>query len=141
MALQVWLPLNGNLENKGLSKITITNNDATIDDNGKIGKCYLFDGVNNYIKILYDNFSNNFSISLWFYRINGTWIFNTRNSTYGGVGAYVDGNNKLVIDCMGAAKTSSRWTTSTIITNNIWYNLIIVRNQQKIQYYINGIFI
>ena len=40
MALQVWLPLNGNLENKGLSNITITptgGSDSYTD--GKIGKC------------------------------------------------------------------------------------------------------
>jgi len=44
MALQVWLPLNGTLENKGLSNVTVTNNGATVDNNGKIGKCYYFNG-------------------------------------------------------------------------------------------------
>ena len=38
MALRVWLPLNGNLENKGLSKI-IPSGTPTFLDNGKIGKC------------------------------------------------------------------------------------------------------
>jgi len=37
MALQVWLPLNGNLNNQGLSNVTVTNNGATVDNNGKIG--------------------------------------------------------------------------------------------------------
>ena len=50
MALQVWLPLNGNLNNQGLSNVTVTNNGATVDNNGKIGKCYYFDG-NDYIRI------------------------------------------------------------------------------------------
>ncbi len=40
MALKVWLPLNGSLENKGISNVTVTNNGATINNNGKIGKCY-----------------------------------------------------------------------------------------------------
>lgn len=40
MALRVWLPLNGTLENKGVSNVTVTNNNVTIDNNGKIGKCY-----------------------------------------------------------------------------------------------------
>ena len=50
MSLQVWLPLNGTLENKGLDTVTVTNNGATIDSNGKIGQCYYFNG-SSYIKI------------------------------------------------------------------------------------------
>lgn len=42
MSLQVWLPLNkeGEFQNQGLADITITNNRATYDANGKIGGCY-----------------------------------------------------------------------------------------------------
>lgn len=40
MALQVWLPLTGNLKNLGLDDITVTNNGATINTAGKIGSCY-----------------------------------------------------------------------------------------------------
>ena len=65
MALQIWLPLNGNLDNNGLSNITVTNYGATVDDNGKIGKCYSFDGTDDYASIPFNNFGNNFSISLW----------------------------------------------------------------------------
>ena len=36
MSLKVWLPLNGNLNNQGLSNIKIINNGATIDTSGKI---------------------------------------------------------------------------------------------------------
>lgn len=38
MALRVWLPLNGNLENQGLSTLVSTGT-PTFLDNGKIGKC------------------------------------------------------------------------------------------------------
>ena len=40
MALQVWLPLNKDLINQGLSNISINNTGTTIDNNGKIGKCF-----------------------------------------------------------------------------------------------------
>ena len=43
MSLQVWLPLNGNLNNQGLSDLVFTNTNTTniiINNNGKIGKCY-----------------------------------------------------------------------------------------------------
>ena len=40
MALQVWLPLNGNLKNKGLGKVTNNLTTGVVNDNGKFGKCY-----------------------------------------------------------------------------------------------------
>lgn len=44
MGLKIWLPLNGNLENIGCSSVTVTNNGATVNANGKIGSCYAFNG-------------------------------------------------------------------------------------------------
>ena len=73
MALQVWLPLNGNLNNQGIADVTVTNNGATINDNGKIGKCYSFDGNTSGITINSSSFlgnwggNNPFSIALWLY--------------------------------------------------------------------------
>lgn len=47
MALKVWLPLNGSLENKGISEPTIALvGSPTINNSGKIGKCYTFSGSN-----------------------------------------------------------------------------------------------
>ena len=69
MSLRVWLPLNGNLENQGLSNVTVTNNGATVDDNGKIGKCYKCSGDS---RISFPSFNwmtmkpqNNFSFFFW----------------------------------------------------------------------------
>jgi hypothetical protein len=31
--------------------MSITNNGATVNDNGKIGKCYLFDGSDDFISL------------------------------------------------------------------------------------------
>lgn len=42
MSLQVWLPLDGNLNNQGLCNVTVINNEATINNSGKIGQCYQF---------------------------------------------------------------------------------------------------
>ena len=67
MSLRLWLPLNEDLRNQGLDDVTVTNSGATIDNNGKIGKCYSFDGSNDYINITDFNMSNmsEFSISCW----------------------------------------------------------------------------
>ena len=51
MALQVWLPLNGNLDNNGVHNIRVSNSGATIVNAGKIGKTYSFDGVTNFIQL------------------------------------------------------------------------------------------
>ena len=51
MSLKIWLPLNGTLDNQGLDDVVVTNNGATIDNNGKIGKCYNFNGNDSGINI------------------------------------------------------------------------------------------
>lgn len=67
MSLRVWLPLNGTLDNQGLEDVVVTNNGATVDNSGKIGKCYSFDGSDDYIQLTNFNMSNmsEFSISCW----------------------------------------------------------------------------
>ena len=69
MSLQVWLPLNGNLNNQGLSDIKITNNGATIDNAGKIGKCYYFN-ASSYLNETSYNWStfntSEFSLCCWY---------------------------------------------------------------------------
>lgn len=70
MALQVWLPLNGDLTQQGLSNtIASINGTATVDNAGKIGKCYSFSGGSNCLKVNYGNNipANNLSISCWAY--------------------------------------------------------------------------
>ena len=65
MALQVWLPLDGDLRNQGISNVTVTNSGATVNDNGKIGKCY---GTSTSGKITASytlTTTSSFSISFW----------------------------------------------------------------------------
>ena len=48
MSLQVWLPLNGNINDQGLANRSWLNTGVsyiTINNSGKIGKCYNFKGV------------------------------------------------------------------------------------------------
>ena len=68
MSLKVWLPLNGDLSNQGLSNISFINGGATISNNGKIGQCYHFAKANSqYIKSVFslDMTSSSWSICCW----------------------------------------------------------------------------
>ena len=78
MSLQIWLPLDGTLENKGLYPAVFGNNNATVDTAGKIGSCYSFSatsgtGINyspgttaftTFMETFIDNHS--FSLCGWF---------------------------------------------------------------------------
>lgn len=62
MALRVWLPLNGDLENKGISNISISTNNFSINNLGKLGKCYQGHGLTH---LSQEILNNNWSIALW----------------------------------------------------------------------------
>lgn len=96
MSLQVWLPLNGDLHNQGLSNITVTNNGATVNTSGKIGSCYSFDkSVPTYLKLTNPIVSNNSGISFAF------WIKLPANAS---------GNNQVVHIGNGAGWNNNRCT-------------------------------
>ena len=51
MSLRIWLPLNGDLRNQGLNDISVINSNVSIDNNGKLGKCYRFETSGSYLEI------------------------------------------------------------------------------------------
>jgi len=78
MGLIVWLPMNGNLNNQGLSNYQATNTNAIINTNGKIGKCYQFGTGQSYLELPKEcmrNLSTECTVSFWI-------KFITRNSNY-----------------------------------------------------------
>ena len=137
MALQVWLPLNGDLENKGSSNIIITNNGATIDDNGKIGKCYSFNSTN--IKYVWNNINdlNEMSGSCWVYLTNlsGCQYF----FFLGGQGSHL---SKLSLEYdagyLRSHANGSQYNSGLTLTTNIWYHITVTVKNNIIIWYING---
>lgn len=141
MALRVWLPLNGGLENKGISNITVTNNGATVNDSGKIGKCYSFNGSNNWIKLepaLFTNSTQEFSVCCWFKTNSVTsaeCLFSQRNAcNANGFSVFVYGTSGRVLIDDGV-----RWdVTPRTLVADTWYHLTFTRSQSGKAYYING---
>lgn len=140
MSLRVWLPLNGDLRNNGLSDVTITNNGATVDTNGKIGKCYSFNGSSNYL-LSTQNFLTN-STGDWTYccwmKLNSTTagqcLFSCRTAVdTTGITIFYYGSKWYIDD-------GARWSPANTISANTWYHISIVHKQGTgIFIYINGV--
>lgn len=150
MSLVVWLPLNGDLENQGLSDAKAINHNATINNNGKIGKCYQ-NTASNYITIpVTINVKQSFSLCYW-YRIDtwnswGTTItLNAANGDYLGMCPHSNGT------MIGTNWYETRNGTNTPIfdsyhNNTIvagqWNHIVITFNgTNNIKTYINGILV
>ena len=138
MSLQVWLPLNGNLQNKGLENIGITNNGAVVDTTGKIGKCYSFDGTDDYLSLSNITCAGwaEFSLTCWCYPtadfgalflIRGSGAHRIRITGSGF--AFRDNNNS----------TLRSFNFNTTIPLNTWTHLACIYNRGKIFIYINGV--
>lgn len=142
MSLQVWLPLNGNLNNQGLADVTITNNGATINNEGKIGKCYFFDGTFLSFPNPLKNPCSEFSIAAWvnltegYAKNNGLHICSW-NGTYSRICISKDGAAVRVL--LPSNKGFSSTALDTSITANVWNHYAITFKNQQLNIYINGI--
>ncbi len=142
MALQVWLPLNGDLHNQGLKNIKSVGNGIILDNNGKIGQCYSFNGSNSISinTVVLPSQTPAWSFTCWFYLSDTTMttascFFSERtgtNSTGYTIFIYPKTGKILVDD-------GTRWEiTPQTFTQNTWYHLAITRNSSGKKLYING---
>ena len=141
MALQVWLPLNGNLDNQGLSGITVTNNGATIDNNGKIGKCYYFDGNAHYLQFsesVGDLYSGDFSYAVWLKPMDDTR--SVICSEYAS-----SGSSNIAVELSASRQVRLYWngspdisSTGCILPKSQWTHIAITRSGNEAKFYMNG---
>lgn len=130
MSLQVWLPLNGNLDNQSLTPVTVTNNGAIVDNSGKIGKCYSFDGSDDYIRYTGIDISGwtQLSVSCWVYftsTLKNVFGFSDPN----GYWQFIIYNNTLEIRDNGTGQSGTRKSYS-LGTNaaNTWIHFCFTYN-------------
>lgn len=135
MSLQVWLPLNGNLENQGLSNVTITNNGATVDNNGKIGKCYSFNGSSAKISMSI-NLTPAMSFCAWV-KFNSVqnFVIDARNSSGQGYQPMYISSTGVQIYSSGSP---SGGYISYSFSTGIWYHLVVSYSNNKGYLYVNG---
>lgn len=147
MSLQVWLPLNGNLNNQGLSEVTVTNNGATVDSNGKIGSCYSFN-TGKYLTVTRPvaltkeiSYSCWVNISSW---NSASWdcIMTIDTGT-----AWKDCRATL---CRNGSSTNLTWNiangsssslvnSNTSLSLNTWYHIACTYDGTKLRIYVNGV--
>lgn len=140
MSLQVWLPLNGDLHNQGLTKLTVSNHGATIDNNGKIGKCYYFNGSSQYLQLsksLTNLYAGDFSWAIWLKPTDATRgiIFSEYSSTGASNVAFELLANRVIRVYWAA---SPDWSTGVSIAQNIWSHVAITRHGNTLKVYVNG---
>ena len=122
MSLKVWLPLNGDLRNNGLSNVTVTNNGATIDNSGKIGKCYSFDGSND--KITLTNLPNpsNISVAFWMKRSANTGTRQFMFTAWNGVTCELTTSGN--VHCYVAPNHGACDSTNAITVDDGWIHVV-----------------
>ena len=152
MSLQVWLPLNGDLHNQGLKGDTIiTNTNAVINNEGKIGKCYSFGTATSRINLsanAMSSFTGEASFCFWIKILS----WNTSYATYfqAGMGStpwahYIFGflrNNANSSCCFTISNGTTASNASYLTPNlelNTWYHIGLVYKTGHCLIYINGI--
>ena len=136
MSLKVWLPLDGDLRNLGASNVEVTNNGATINDNGKIGKCY----YSNNSLLTFPSFSTTRSICFWIKapKTNSTIAMVDYNSYLGfGFNAY----GYIIPNCWPDSSNQKKMYTSTNFIANEWNHIVLIRDDDftDVILYINGV--
>lgn len=139
MALQLWLPLNGNTRNQGISGISMAGSPNSWGD-GNMGKCATFAG--NVSNVVYNNtsefnYTDNFSWSIWI-KTNYTgstaqFVFTVGRADYGGYG--------YGLQCISTSQVyvrygSSSWTVN--VTGGTWTHLAVTKSGTTICIYKNG---
>lgn len=136
MALQIWLPLNGNLTNNGIYSTTVTNH-GTTSANGLLGQCYRFNGSSQWITIRQPSLDSDFSICCWIYLSSTSQqcIYTSRTATGEGVAVFIMNSGKTIrFDTGAGALTSFSCTLST----NTWTHICATRSASGKKLYING---
>jgi len=156
MALKVWLPLNGNLNNQGLSNLSFTNENVSnlvVDNNGKIGKCYSRPTKQTAGRIISDktiNLDNNFTMCCWANVSDGIasangLVSNHDHSSNTGVGINVKyiSSTDFRISCSTGTGTGRTYESYYGTTNikDTWHHLALTydKTAKQLLLYVDGV--
>ena len=155
MALQVWLPLNKDLRNQGLSNTQVTNYGVTLVEQsndgtstrkiteGKIGNCYNFS--NGYIaipEIVIPLNADEWSYAAWVRLDDMTWTSSTFFCIFSQrTGGNTNGYTIFLCPGLKTVKIDDgvRWEPTNItFEKNKWFHFVVTRSLEGKKLYING---
>ena len=157
MSLQVWLPLNGNIGNQGLSDLTFSNASTahtTMQDDGKIGKCYRHDSytAGGLLSDKEINLGQNQSMFCWFkintlrstVQLGGGLITNHRSTENQGMSLNIRYNTETtgyltVSTGNGSSRTYKDYYGDTLLEAGVWYHGGYTYDGTTIRLYVNGV--
>ena len=156
MALQVWLPLNGNLDNFGLSnlKFSLVSSNTTANANGKIGSCYANNSntAGGLISNSTIDLGQKQSMFCWVKftslmanaSLGGALITQHRYSNYTGMGLTIKHISSTtgylsVNTGNGSARTYNTYCATTLMQANTWYHVGYTYDGAYIRLYVNGV--
>ncbi len=155
-----WWPFNGNAIDESINTNNGTVNGATLttDRFGNAGKAYSFDGVNDIIDVNnVINAGNDWSISFWYNSLNSSasQIQNPLGigapmASFGGAGFSIYGgiapgqcpifnSNPSKMFISDNTQVCGNFFFSDNYSNNIWYNISILKANNVYSIYINGV--
>lgn len=152
MALQVWLPLNGNLQNQGVSGVSFTTNGSVGYSVGKVTTHCMKTNwttvdntkANNVHSVANLTPPSQYSISLWFkittnsatvqhiYQYGGS-DYSSDSSVALGVGLCVNGTT------LQLNRNSARANVMTGLSINKWYHAVVIDNNKVLTVYVDGV--
>lgn len=143
MSLKVWLPLDGSLENQGASAYQAVGTDLTVDNSGKVGKCYSFNGTSSKIVIANFSIGNNWSYGAWVY---------SPTSSRGWEGIIILNNNGGDADMQLGFYTyptgnriqntaNGQYNSTISMTYGQWNHLFATFDGSNLKTYINGVLV
>ena len=157
MSLQVWLPLTKDLRNQGLSDLTFSitsSTETTVDNNGKLGKCYSQSSLNGSGGLISNktiDLGQNQSMFCWFKFVDltsasslgGGLVSQHRYPSNQGMGItikYISSTTGYlsVNTGTGSSRTFNTYCGTTLLQANTWYHGGYTYDGSTLKIYING---
>ena len=141
MSLLYWLPLNGNINNNGLSSLSpIPSDTLAYNDNGKIGKC--FQSGSQYISLPLENVPTEISICVWVKPNSPNPWTNIFSLGVNANRMEVSTTTQYYWFCdSSSTQLIASGTELFTLDNSVWNHVCMTADGTTVKFYLNGIIV